>query len=687
MSERLRSVFETSRRHGKPLLISYVTAGFPSVAETVQAIKLLVENGSDIIELGIPFSDPSADGPTIQMSSERALANGVTVANVLDIASTVRRNLNLTVPIVLMGYYNPIYIYGEERFIADCKSCQVDGLIVVDYPLDHALEFSRLCHNSLVSYIPLVTLTSTEARIAKLVRHASGFIYVVSINGVTGARSGAQPDTAKLKSLVRAIRTHSDLPVALGFGVSTTAQFDSFAAIADGVIVGSAIVKILGKGAGWTDEIAKFIQALLANRDSTKFDGPKNLLHKRSDSAQQPNCTSDNTTGESDLGMFGEFGGRYCAETLVSCLDEIYLSFKAAVNDHTFRKEFESLYSFMGRPTPLHKAERLTAAVGGATIWLKREDLAHTGSHKINNAIGQVLLARRLGKRRIIAETGAGQHGVATATVCAKFGIECVVYMGAKDAKRQELNVFRMRLLGAQVVPVNVGSATLKDAVNEAMRDWVANVESSYYLIGSAIGPHPFPTVVREFQSVIGRECRRQFAELSGQLLPDAVVACVGGGSNAIGLFHPFCNDSTVALIGAEAAGEGLSTGRHSATLSLGHPGVLHGTKTYLLQDANGQIKESRSISAGLDYPGVGPEHAFLKQTGRATYMAATNEEAVDALQKLCKLEGILPALESAHAVSVALRVASQRPADQNVIVCISGRGDKDVNTLQKLLG
>ncbi len=383
---------------------------------------------------------------------------------------------------------------------------------------------------------------------------------------------------------------------------------------------------------------------------------------------------------------FGEFGGRYIPEVLVAAHEELEREYEKARNDPAFHAELAELNKhYVGRPTALYFAERLTREAGGARIWLKREDLAHTGAHKINNAVGQSLLAKRLGKPRIIAETGAGQHGVATATVCAKLGLECAVYMGTEDIRRQSLNVFRMKMLGATVVPVDSGSKTLKDAINEAMRDWVTNVETTHYLIGSAIGPHPFPTIVRDFQSVIGKEARQQMLEQAGKL-PDVAIACVGGGSNSIGLFHPFVDDP-VRLIGVEAAGEGVGTGKHSATLVAGRPGVLHGTRTYLLQDEAGQILETHSISAGLDYPGVGPEHAWLKTTERAEYVAVDDLQALEGFKALTRSEGIIPALEPSHAIYHALEVAAKMRPDQDVLIGLSGRGDKDMHTVAAALG
>jgi tryptophan synthase beta chain len=386
-------------------------------------------------------------------------------------------------------------------------------------------------------------------------------------------------------------------------------------------------------------------------------------------------------------GRFGDFGGLYVAETLMPPVLELGEAYEAAKADPSFQAELDSyLTHYVGRPSPLYFAERLTQHFGGAKIYLKREELNHTGSHKINNCMGQILLARRMGKTRIIAETGAGQHGVASATVCARFGLPCVVYMGAVDVERQKPNVFRMNLLGAEVRPVTSGAATLKDAMNEAMRDWVTNVGDTYYMIGTAAGPHPYPAMVRDFQSVIGREARAQVLEAEGRL-PDAVVACVGGGSNAIGIFHPFLGDEGVRVIGVEAAGDGMETDRHAAAINGGRPGVLHGNKTYLIQDGDGQILEAHSISAGLDYPGIGPEHAFLHDVGRAEYMTCTDAEALAAFRLCSELEGIIPALESSHALARLPQIVAQTPKDGVIVVNLSGRGDKDVNQVAAFLG
>ena len=393
------------------------------------------------------------------------------------------------------------------------------------------------------------------------------------------------------------------------------------------------------------------------------------------------------SAGPDDDGHFGIFGGRYVAETLMPLILEVEKTYNNIKEDPSFQKDVENyLNDFVGRPSPLFYARRLTKHLGGAKIYFKREDLNHTGAHKVNNCIGQILVAQRMGKKRIIAETGAGMHGVATATVCALFDIPCTIYMGTTDIERQAPNVSRMKLLGAEIVPVTSGSSTLKDAMNDALRDWVANVDDTYYLIGTVAGPHPYPTMVRDFQSVIGKETRTQIFNKEGRL-PDSLVACIGGGSNAIGLFHPFLDDSAIRVIAVEAAGEGIATGKHAASLSAGMPGVLHGNRTYLLQDKDGQINEAHSISAGLDYPGVGPEHAWLHDIGRVEYVSVTDKDAVLAFQLTTKTEGIIPALESAHAVAHAVKIAGELPKDHIMIINMSGRGDKDIDAVAKYLG
>jgi tryptophan synthase beta chain len=392
-------------------------------------------------------------------------------------------------------------------------------------------------------------------------------------------------------------------------------------------------------------------------------------------------------SGPDEKGHFGKFGGRFVAETLMPLILDLERHYTAAKSDPAFKAEMDYLLKdYVGRPSPLYYAERLTEHCGGAKIYLKREELNHTGAHKINNCIGQILLAKRMGKKRIIAETGAGQHGVATATVAARFGLPCVIYMGEVDIERQQPNVFRMKLLGAEVRPVKSGSRTLKDAMNEALRDWVTNVHDTFYIIGTVAGPHPYPMLVRDFQSVIGEETRAQMMEKEGRI-PDSLVACIGGGSNAMGLFHPFLDDKDVDIYAVEAAGEGLETDRHAASLAKGVPGVLHGNRTFLLQDENGQILEAHTISAGLDYPGIGPEHAWLHDVGRVNYVSATDKEALDAFQLLSRIEGIIPALESSHALAHVAKLAPKLPKDHLMAVCLSGRGDKDIYTVAKALG
>jgi len=583
-----------------------------------------------------------------------------------------------------MGYYNPLLKYGEQEIVHDCREAGVNGFIVVDLPPEECLKFRAICRTEGLSYIPLLTPTTTDDRMKMLASVADSFLYVVSVTGVTGARATV---SSNLPDLTGRIRQFTTLPLAVGFGVSTREQFMHVGSMAEGVVIGSAIIAALEKAEpGKAAEVAEtYARTVTGKNDSgTGKESPVRKLV----TSLAPSSLSAPTNGASEGlldARFGDFGGRYVPETLVDALDELEKAYVQAKSDPKFWEEFRSHYDFVGRPSKLQLADRITEKCGGARVWLKREDLNHTGAHKINNAMGQALLAKRLGKKRIIAETGAGQHGVATATICAKFGLECIVYMGSEDVRRQALNVFRMHVLGAKVVPVDSGSRTLKDAINEAMRDWVSNVTTTHYLVGSAIGPHPFPTIVRDFQSVIGQETREQMLARMGKL-PDVVVACVGGGSNAIGMFHPFISDRSVRLVGVEAGGDGVNSGKHSATLAAGVPGVLHGTRTYLMQDEHGQISETHSISAGLDYPGVGPEHAWLKDSNRAEYVAVTDREALAGFRSLCELEGIIPALESAHAVYQAMQIAPKLGKDQDLVICLSGRGDKDLQSVAENL-
>jgi len=462
----------------------------------------------------------------------------------------------------------------------------------------------------------------------------------------------------------------------------------SVANLGDGVVVGSAILKAVQKAGNTQAERVAAVKKIVSELSAGCKQGDGAMNQAKILGRKPEDAVADEIAKLSVKSRFGKFGGQFIPETLSEAFREIEAEYAKVKDDPTFLAELDVYRrDFVGGPTPLHKADRLTEHCGGATIWLKREDLAHTGAHKINNAIGQALLAKRIGKPRIIAETGAGQHGVATATICAKLGLDCTVYMGAVDCERQKLNVFRMNTLGAKVCPVKEGQATLKDAINEAMRDWVTNVRNTHYLIGSAVGPHPFPTIVRDFQSVMGREMRSQMLERAGKL-PDVVIACVGGGSNAIGAFHPFVEDEGVELHGVEAAGHGIEQeGKHCATLTKGTPGVLQGALTYVIQEESGQTLNTHSVSAGLDYPGVGPEHAHLKDSGRAKYSAVTDDQALEGFKMMCEYEGIIPALETSHAIYYAIQLAKTLPKDKDIVINMSGRGDKDMPQVAKIMG
>jgi len=597
------------------------------------------------------------------------------------------REIGLTVPVVLMGYYNPFYQYGLDKLCEDTKAAGADGFIVVDLPPEEASELAKECNKTGLSNIPLIAPTTTDERIEYLAKSASTFMYCVSVTGVTGARSELPDD---LEDFITRVRTKTDLPLAVGFGISTAEMVQGVANIGDGVVVGSAIIRALtaaGEDAT-TEQRADATRAIVASLVAgvTQTGGAKNQATALGSIPCE--ATAEEVSKLNETKRFGRFGGQFIPETLSEAFREIEEAYGKVKNDPVFHAEIARYRKdFVGGPTPLHKAERLTEMCGGATIWLKREDLAHTGAHKINNAIGQALLAKRIGKPRIIAETGAGQHGVATATVCAMLGLDCTVYMGAVDCERQKLNVFRMNTLGAKVVPVEEGQRTLKDAINEAMRDWVTNVRNTHYLIGSAVGPHPFPTIVRDFQCVMGDEMKAQMLEKAGKL-PDGVVACVGGGSNAIGAFYPFVKDKSVELYGVEAAGYGIENDEeHCATLSKGTPGVLQGALTYVIQEKSGQTLNTHSISAGLDYPGVGPEHAHLKDIGRAKYVAVTDEQALEGFKMMCKFEGIIPALETSHAIYYAIQLAKTLGKDKDIVINMSGRGDKDMPQVAKIMG
>ncbi|KAI9775217.1 MAG: tryptophan synthetase [Candelina submexicana] len=715
--EAIKRTFAQCKKEQRPALVTYVTAGYPSLKETVEVLLGMEAGGADLIELGLPFTDPIADGPTIQKANTQALKNGVTVTSTLETVRQARKR-GLRAPVLFMGYYNPLLSYGEERILKDAREAGVNGFIVVDLPPEEAVRFRNFCTRGGLSYIPLIAPATSESRMKLLCKIADSFIYVVSRMGVTGATGTLNATLPEL--LDRVHEFSGNIPAAVGFGVSTREHFLSVGKISEGVVIGSQIVTTLanapaGEGA---KKVEDYCAEITGRRLGSKLDngtngthvtngtGENDIVDNISEDAEADGVTVDkivkngengngpgladqlealNIDGDADPAAvpsrFGEFGGQYVPESLMDCLAELEAGFNQAKDDTKFWEEYRTYYPYMGRPGQLHLAERLTEHAGGANIWLKREDLNHTGSHKINNALGQILLARRLGKTQIIAETGAGQHGVATATVCAKFGMKCTIYMGAEDVRRQALNVFRIKLLGARVVAVEAGARTLRDAVNEALRAWVVDLSTTHYIIGSAIGPHPFPTIVRTFQSVIGTETKEQMQKLRGKL-PDAVVACVGGGSNAVGMFYPFSKDESVKLLGVEAGGDGVDTDRHSATLTGGSKGVLHGVRTYVLQNEHGQISDTHSVSAGLDYPGVGPELSSWKDTDRAKFIAATDAEAFIGFKLISELEGIIPALETAHAIYGAVELAKTMDKEQDIVICVSGRGDKDVQSV-----
>ncbi|OJD40529.1 tryptophan synthase [Diplodia corticola] len=680
----IKDVFAKCADEQRPALIGHVTAGYPAVEETPDVLLALEAGGVDIIELGVPFTDPIADTPAIQSANMKALLNGVKMSTCLEMVRAARTK-GLQAPVLLMGYLNPFLSYGEETMIKDARAAGIDGLVILDAPPEEAVRLRDYCTRYGISYVPLVAPTTDEARLGVLGKIADSFIYVVP---------GGTPK-AELSQLLDKVHQFAGktLPVAIRSEPQTHQEFEEIGAVAEAVATADPLACVLSEArAGRAAAGVESHAAAISGRPAGMSGRPSG--YKRTDSGTalvdhlEGLAVGKGPAAAMDSGTHIEgFGGQYVPEALMGCLAELEAGFQACMDDPKFWEEFRSYYSFLGRPGQLHKAERLTEHIGGANIWLKREDLNHTGSHKINNALGQILLARRLGKKEIIAETGAGQHGVATATVCAKFGMKCTIYMGAEDARRQALNVFRIRLLGAEVVPVEAGSKTLRNAVNEALQAWVANLSTTHYLIGSAIGPHPFPQIVRTFQSVIGQETRASMLQQAGKL-PDAVVACVGGGSNAVGLFYPFALDGAgvVQLLGVEAAGDGADTLRHSATLTNGTVGVLHGVRTYLLQDADGQILDTHSISAGLDYPGVGPQMAAWKASGRARFVAATDAQALSGFRLLCQYEGVIPALETAHAVWGGVELARELGKGKDVVINVSGRGDKDVQTVAEEL-
>ncbi|KAF5862011.1 tryptophan synthetase [Aspergillus alliaceus] len=588
MSEGIKQTFARCKAESRPAFVTFVTAGYPTVEESVDVILGLEAGGADIIELGVPFTDPFADGPTIQSANNKALANNVTIDTTLGLVSEARKR-GLRAPVLLMGYYNPLLSYGEERLLEDCREAGVNGFIVVDLPPHEAVKFRNYCAKGGLSYVPLLAPSTTESRLKLLCKLADSFVYVVS-------------------QLLGRIKLYSgNVPTAVGFGVSTRDHFLTVASIADGVVIGSQIITTLTEAApGERAKAAEEYCAAICGRrnlpangvqepnGTVKVNGTNHTNGEKAEVLDKMEAMVGSEGGDPELfsARFGEFGGSYAPESLMRCLSELEAGFDKIRNDPEFWAEMRSYYSYIGRPRHLHLADRLTKYVGGANIWLKREDLNHTGSHKINSALGQILLARRLGKTEIIAQTGAGMHGVATATVCAKFNMKCTIFMGAEDVRRQALNVFRIKLLGAEVIPVDVK------------------------------------------------------------------------------------------LLGVEAGGDGLDTKKHAASLTGGSKRVLHGSRTYVLQDKHGQIQDTHSISAGLDYAGVGPELSSWKDSGRAKFIAVTDAQALLGFKLLSELEGIIPALESAHAIYGGVEMARTMKKDEDVVICVSGRGDKDVQSV-----
>ena len=729
MSTRLAERFKACREAKRTAFVGFVTAGYPKLEDTVPALLEMEKSGCDVIELGVPFSDPMADGSVIEAASVVALKNGVQYDDVLKYCKEARAK-GLTVPVLMMGYYNSFLAAGVEETCKAAKAAGVDGFIIVDLPCEEAWRImAPAAAANELSLVPLASPTSGAERIAQATESAlspiPGMVYVVSLLGVTGMRDQEASEVkrkrlAECKGVVESLRDaavklgakRDDLPIVVGFGITSRAHVLEFGEFADGCVVGSKIVSEMKKGG--VAAVGKVVRELSGGplaAAAASSSGTFKQAAKNVKLTEQRKLHADKWNFGSSV-----FGGRFIPETLMVAHKELEEAWNKWKVDPEFKAELATLRrEFIGGPTPLYHAKRLSAMCGGAQIWMKREELAHTGAHKINNAVGQALLAIKLGKKRIIAETGAGQHGVATAAACALLGLECIVYMGAVDCERQKLNCFRMGEMGATVVPVQSGSRTLKDAVNEALRDWVTNIRTTHYIIGSAVGPHPFPDIVRDLQSVIGNEARAQMLnQTKGETghptftngpgrLPDTVIACVGGGSNAIGMFSAFLDDTHpsgdakqghVKIIGVEAGGEhgpwlpdGTETDKHAATLTNGVVGVLHGSRTYLLQTADGQIKETHSISAGLDYPGVGPQHAQLKFSGRVQYKYATDSQALEAQRVVSRAEGILPALEPSHAMHQVMAIAKTMRPDQIVLVNLCGRGDKDMLHVAKARG
>ena len=692
--------------HDKKLLVTYLTAGYPSLSQTLPLIKTLFESGTDLLEIGVPFSDPVADGPIIADASRQSLQQGTSLNDILQIVATARQE-GITKPIILMGYYQSFFAFGLRQLLEKAYQVGLNGFLVVDLPISSDPEMAYLCRHYNKALIPLVSLSTPDSRIRDLafgntkVPRSPPFLYAVSRNGVTGVQTSLP---TQAKPLVTRIQSVCKLPVVVGFGISDANMAKEIWSQADGVVVGSAITRLIKEvwvnhkntvppkhQVDWS-RISDFVKALADEKPNTSItDPPPTLSLPVSPQIRGlPGTPPPSPLSLHNSGRYDQYGGQYLPESLLEAHQQLECTYQRVVESPDFQIRYRKLLrDFVGRPTPIYQTQRLSTKNSNVEIWLKREDLCFTGSHKLNNALGQALLAQMMGKTRIIAETGAGQHGVATATVCALLDLQCVVYMGAIDVERQAKNVARMKLLGAKVQAVWEGSKTLKDAINEAMRDWVTNIDTSFYVIGSAVGSHPYPTMVRRFQSIIGQEAKQQFLEATGGDVPDAIVACVGGGSNALGIFDEFLQTENSThpkpiLYGVEAEG--------AASTSKGTVGILHGSKSLVLQTADGQIAETQSLSAGLDYPGVSPIHAWFKQSEMVQYVTITDQEASDAFYQLTKQEGIPPALESAHAIAYALKLANLK-RDQlvhektdarpyRILVNLSGRGDKDLERM-----
>ncbi|KAH9443969.1 hypothetical protein Pst134EB_026357 [Puccinia striiformis f. sp. tritici] len=666
MAEHLRQVFDEKACQKLPVFVAFITAGYPSPQLTVPLMLAMEAGGVDVIELGIPYSEPFADGPTIRETHEVALWYKVTFKICLQFISEARSK-GLKAPVILMGYYHSIFSYGEQAAVTEAKQAGANGFLITDLPYEEAIQFQVICSRSELSYVPLIAPNTSDSRIKSLASKADSFIYVISQLGPTGARDQVSSSLEGLLTRIRRLTVRAGgipIPLVVGFGISTAAHFDYVGRIADGVVVGSKLIQVVNSQKIPIKALTEFCEEICGRRRPASFQPHK------SSPTPEPSSLIGNRPGR-----FGGFGGQYLPEAFIGSLVALETCYQQAISDPKFDVELRSHYEYLNRPSQLHLAQRLTAHVGGAKIWFKREDLNQTGSHKINNVIGQILLARRLGKSRIIAESAAGHHGFATASLCKKFGLECAIYMGADDVERRPDSVLNIKALGAQVVIVSTGDKKIKDAIHEAMGAWASDFESSYYLIGSAIGPHPFPTIVRNFQSVIGAEIQEQLQASHGKL-PDAVIACVGGGSNAIGAFFPFIDEPSVRLVGVEAGGNGLDNEQHSAALTKGTKGILHGSLTYILEDQAGKIFNSRSIAAGLDYPAVGPELASLKEDGRAEFCSATDVEAIQGIKICLEFEEILPAIETAHAINKTIQVAKELGKGYDVVLCLSGRGE-----------